>query len=179
MSPKGRQLILGLGSNLGDRPQNIADAITALSLIPGTQVLACSQVIDTDPVGFQDQGNFLNCCIAIICNLDAGDLLQKTLGIELALGRVRTENKNGPRVIDIDLLFDVAGECESTELTLPHPRWKERGFVVIPLRQLLQEPTLANHREWISLKAEVDALTIGGAGLRVWQGPTPWIKTQP
>ena len=179
MSPQGRQLILGLGSNLGDRPQNIAKAMAALSLVPGIQVVACSNVIDSDPVGFKDQGNFLNCCIAITCDLNAGALLEATLAIEEALGRVRTENKNGPRVIDIDLLFDEAGEHESPELTLPHPRWKERGFVVIPLRQLLQEPTLANHRGWISLKAEVDALTIRGAGLRVWQGPTPWIKTQP
>ena len=100
----GRQYLLGLGGNLGDRAQFIAEAIEAISRLPGTQVLAISQAVDSDPVGFTDQGNFLNICIAITYNGKAHEFLANSLQIEQKLRRVHTI-KDGPRTIDIDTLF--------------------------------------------------------------------------
>ena len=169
--------ILGRGSNLGDRADIIAQAISCLRDLPETQVLAISEAVDSDPVGYADQPNFLNLCLAITCNLNPDELLAKTLEIERQLGRERTALRNGPRTLDIDLLFYEGGAWDSPTVTLPHPRWSSRGFVVIPLGNLLQDPVLAKHPAWTSLAAEVRSLSVGGQGLRAWQGPTPWSKT--
>ena len=169
--------ILGLGSNLGDRADILAQAIGRLRQVPGLMVLAISEAVDSDPVGYADQPNFLNLCLAVTCDLNPDELLAKTLEIERALGRVRTANRNGPRTLDIDLLFYEGGAWDSPTVTLPHPRWSSRSFVVIPLSNLLQDPVLAKHPTWASLAAEVRSLPVGGQGLRAWQGPTPWNKT--
>lgn len=169
--------ILGLGSNLGDRADILAQAIARLRQVPGLMVLAISEAVDSDPVGYADQPNFLNLCLAITCDLNPDELLAKTLDIERQLGRERTANRNGPRTIDIDLLFYEGGAWDSPTVTLPHPRWSSRSFVVIPLSNLLQDPALAKHPAWASLAAEVRSLSVGGQGLRAWQGPTPWSKT--
>jgi 2-amino-4-hydroxy-6-hydroxymethyldihydropteridine diphosphokinase len=169
--------ILGLGSNLGDRADIIAQAIELLGELPGARVLAISEAVDSDPVGYVDQPKFLNLCLAISCDLNPDELLARTLEIERQLGRERTANRNGPRTLDIDLLFYEGGTWDSPTVTLPHPRWSSRGFVVIPLSNLLQDPVLAKHPAWTSLAAEVRPLSLGGQGLRAWQGPTPWSKT--
>jgi 2-amino-4-hydroxy-6-hydroxymethyldihydropteridine diphosphokinase len=169
--------ILGLGSNLGDRADIIAQAIELLGELPGARILAVSEAVDSDPVGYADQPNFLNLCLAISCDLNPDELLARTLEIERQLGRERTANQNGPRTLDIDLLFYEGGAWDSPTVTLPHPRWSSRGFVVIPLSNLLQDPVLAKHPAWTSLAAEVRSLSLGGQGLRAWQGPTPWSKT--
>ncbi len=169
--------ILGLGSNLGDRADIIGQAIELLGKLPETRILAISEAVDSDPVGYADQPNFLNLCLAITCGFNPDELLAQTLAIEHLLGRERSPNRNGPRTLDIDLLFYEGGAWNSPTVTLPHPRWSSRGFVVIPLRNLLQDPVLAKHPAWTSLAAEVRSLSVGGQGLRAWQGPTPWSKT--
>ena len=169
--------ILGLGSNLGERADLLAQAITRLGELPGIRILAISEAVDSDPVGYADQPNFLNLCLAISCGLNPDELLAQTLEIERQLGRERTANRNGPRTLDIDLLFYEGGAWSSPAVTLPHPRWSSRGFVVIPLSNLLQDTFLAKHPTWGSLAAEVRSLPVGGQGLRAWQGPTPWSKT--
>jgi 2-amino-4-hydroxy-6-hydroxymethyldihydropteridine diphosphokinase len=174
-SPK--HTILGLGSNLGDRADIIAQAIELLGELPGARILAISEAVDSDPVGYADQPDFLNLCLAISCDLNPDELLARTLEIERQLGRERTANQNGPRTLDIDLLFYEGGAWESPTVTLPHPRWSSRGFVVIPLSNLLQSPVLAKVPAWASLSAEVRSLPVGDQGLRAWQGPTPWSKT--
>ena len=177
MKGSPQHTILGLGSNLGDRADIIAQAIELLGKLPETRVLAISGAVDSDPVGYADQPNFLNLCLAITCEFNPDELLVKTLEIERELGRERTSNRNGPRTLDIDLLFYEGGAWDSPTVTLPHPRWSSRGFVVIPLRNLLQGPALAKIPAWVSLAAEVRSLPVGGQGLRAWQGPTPWSKT--
>lgn len=172
----GCQYLLGLGSNLGDRADFIAKAIAAIGQIPQLQILAISEAVDSDPVGYKEQGNFLNICIAITYVGTALDLLQSTLKIEESLGRVRSI-KDGPRTVDIDILYKEGADEQSANLTIPHPRWRERGFVVIPLRHLLQSPALANNQTWDFLRAEVAHLSVGTEGLRKWQGPTPWMKS--
>lgn len=171
------QYILGLGSNLGDRADILAQAIGHLGKLPGTRIMAISEAVDSDPVGYADQPNFLNLCLAISCELNPDELLARTLEIERQLGRERSANRNGPRTLDIDLLFYEEGAWDSPTVTLPHPRWSSRSFVVIPLRNLLQDLALAKHPTWTSLAAEVRSLSLGGEGLRAWQGPTPWSKT--
>lgn len=177
MSRTPLHYILGLGSNLGARADLLAHAIRSIGMIPGVQVLAVSQAVDSDPVGYADQPNFLNLCLAIVSDKNPDELLTETLEIERKLGRERTANRNGPRTLDIDLLFYEGGSWESPTVTLPHPRWSSRGFVILPLRNLLQDPALAKHPAWGSLAAEVRALPVGDHGLRPWQGPTPWSKT--
>jgi 2-amino-4-hydroxy-6-hydroxymethyldihydropteridine diphosphokinase len=171
------QYILGLGSNLGERADLLAQAITLIGELPGTRILAVSGAVDSDPVGYADQPNFLNLCLAIVCDSNPDELLAETLEIERKLGRERTANRNSPRTLDIDLLFYEGGAWESPAVSLPHPRWSSRGFVILPLRNLLQDPALAKHPAWGSLAAEVRALPVGDHGLRPWQGPTPWSKT--
>jgi len=168
-----RQFLLGLGSNLGDRVYYIEQAIQGLAKLPSAKILAVSEAFDSDPVGYQDQGNFLNICLSISCDLNPQDLLAQAMEIERGLGRVRMV-KDGPRTVDIDLLFSETGVVDLPELTLPHPRWAERGFVILPLRHLLQAPALAKDPTWDWLRAKVATLPVDGSGLRPWQGPTPW-----
>lgn len=172
-----RQFILGLGSNLGDRADILGQAIGLLGNLPETRIIAISEAVDSDPVGYADQPNFLNICLAITCVFNPDELLAETLKIERQLGRQRTANRNGPRTLDIDLLFYEGGAWESPTVSLPHPRWSSRSFVVIPLGNLLQAPALAKVPAWVSLATEVRSLPVGGQGLRAWQGPTPWSKT--
>ena len=177
MNRAARQYILGLGSNLGERADLLASAIARLGELPGVRILAISEAVDSDPVGYTNQPNFLNLCLAIVCDKNPDELLTETLEIERQLGRERTANRNGPRTLDIDLLFYEEGKWHSPTVTLPHPRWSSRGFVILPLRNLLQDPALAKHPAWGSLAAEVRSLPVGDHGLRPWQGPTPWSKT--
>ena len=172
-----QHFILGLGSNLGDRANILGRAIELLGKLPETRIWAISEAVDSDPVGYTDQPNFLNLCLSIVCSFNPDELLARTLEIERHLGRERSANRNGPRTLDIDLLFYEGGAWDSPTVTLPHPRWSSRGFVVIPLSNLLQDPALAKHPAWTSLAAEVRSLSVGGQGLRAWQGPTPWSKT--
>jgi 2-amino-4-hydroxy-6-hydroxymethyldihydropteridine diphosphokinase len=173
---EGRQFLLGLGSNIGNRADFIGQSIKKIGQIPGVQILAISQAYDSDPVGYADQPNFLNLCIAITYKENAESLLHETAKIESELGRLRTI-KDGPRTIDIDLLFNEGEVIQSHSLTLPHPRWSERSFVVYPLRQILQSAILAKETRWDWLRAEVAQITIGSEGLRLWNGPTPWNST--
>ena len=172
-----RQFLLGLGSNIGNRTEFITHAIDKISHIPGLRLLAISDAFDSDPVGYLNQPNFINLCIAIIYNDKPESLLRETAKVESELGRTRTV-KNGPRTVDIDLLFCEQEIIRTDKLTLPHPRWRERGFVIYPLRQILQSPALVNETSWDWLRQEVAQINISNEGLRLWNGPTPWNSTK-
>ena len=128
-------VILGLGSNLGDKRKNLNTAVHALSLLPNTQIKNVSAIYKTKPVGFDDQDDFLNAAVCIETELSPHAILGACLGIEASMGRVRF-HKNGPRTIDIDVLIYESYFSDSFELTLPHPRIKERAFVMVPLLDL-------------------------------------------
>jgi 2-amino-4-hydroxy-6-hydroxymethyldihydropteridine diphosphokinase len=130
--------VIGIGTNMGDRYKNINDAVKAISLLPGTSILEASHIYETKPVGFQEQGDFLNAAILVGTNMSPMALLGACLGIEAAFGRIRTV-KNGPRILDLDLLLYEGMKSESFELTLPHPRILERAFVMVPLKDLYPE----------------------------------------
>lgn len=126
---------LGIGTNIGNRLQNLIDAVEALSLLPLTKVVEVSNVYETEPVGFADQSDFLNIVVSVSTELTAHNLLGAALGIEAGMGRVRYI-KNGPRIIDVDLLMYGKEEYNTKTLVLPHPRMLERNFVLKPLLDL-------------------------------------------
>jgi 2-amino-4-hydroxy-6-hydroxymethyldihydropteridine diphosphokinase len=133
---------LGLGSNLGDRLVNLRLAIGALP--PQMEILAKSPVYETPPWGYAEQGAFLNQVVKVETYLEPEPLLKHLKRLEVALGRVPSF-PNGPRSIDLDILFYDERVIESPPLVIPHPRLHERGFVLVPLNDLapdLRHPLL-------------------------------------
>ncbi|MBQ3150265.1 MAG: 2-amino-4-hydroxy-6-hydroxymethyldihydropteridine diphosphokinase [Clostridia bacterium] len=127
---------IGLGTNIGDRLSNLQFAVDSFLLLPKTQVLSVSEVYETEPVGaVTDQPKFLNAVLLIETDLSPLTVLGACLGIEAAAGRKRLV-KDGPRVLDLDLLFYENVKSETAELTLPHPRIMQRAFVLVPLNDL-------------------------------------------
>lgn len=130
-----RKALIGIGSNIGDRKAHIETAIEALNHIPSVKVLRVSSLYETSPWGYVNQDNFYNGVIEVETSLSANGLLGVCLGIEAGVGRIRGI-KNGPRILDLDLLLYEGTESTTAELTLPHPRMFERDFVLIPLKEL-------------------------------------------
>ena len=128
-------ILLGLGSNFGDREGNIRQAINILATTPGIGIDRMSSLYATEPVGVTDQPEFLNAVISITTNLPPGDLLKICLSIEAELGRIR-QQRWGPRNIDIDILLYNDIILDLNWLTLPHPCLHERAFVLIPLQEI-------------------------------------------
>ena len=124
---------LGLGSNVGDREENLRAAIERLRAV--VQVLRISPVYETDPVEFTEQRRFLNLVVEAETELFPMQLLTRTARVERELGRVRTVAK-GPRTIDIDILLYGKTAVRSGRLEIPHPRMAERRFVLAPLADL-------------------------------------------
>jgi 2-amino-4-hydroxy-6-hydroxymethyldihydropteridine diphosphokinase len=152
-----RQAILGLGSNLGDRATMLASARYTLGELPGTRLLAASPVYETEPVGLREQPMFLNQVVAVETVLSPQGLLRACLDLEHEHGRER-DILNGPRTLDIDLLFYEDLRFHTPDLELPHPRWRERAFVVAPLVDLLTDGSLATEACWDELRREALAL---------------------
>ena len=134
---------LALGSNIGDARQNLDDAVAALNLVPGIEVESVSAYYITKPWGVEDQPDFVNACLCVKTNLSPQALLGVCLGIEAGMGRVRMI-KNGPRIIDIDVLLYNDIYINTSELILPHPRMHEREFVLIPLLDIAKEGKVLN-----------------------------------
>jgi len=124
---------LALGSNLGDRLTNLKEAIAALT--PQTDVKAKSQVYETPPWGYQEQPKFLNQVVRAKTYLEPEQLLKHLKRLEVALGR-KESFPNGPRLIDIDILFYDDLVLKTPALVIPHPRLHERAFVLMPLMDI-------------------------------------------
>jgi 2-amino-4-hydroxy-6-hydroxymethyldihydropteridine diphosphokinase len=135
---------LSLGSNLGNRLQNIKNAIKAINNLPGTGIIKTSKYYETEPFGVPDkQSKYINCCIKIATELTPLDLLRSCLAIEKKLGRTR-EYRFCPRTIDIDILI-YGNEFRNEEnLTLPHPRLRKRAFVLVPLNDICENMIFGN-----------------------------------
>lgn len=153
--------ILGLGSNIGDKPAAIADAIRRLEADPQIAVLARSRLFRTPPWGVTDQDDFANACVGIATKLTPHALLDRCQAIENAMGRVRTRHW-GPRAIDVDILVMGAARLHAPDLVIPHPRITERAFVLAPLADI------------------APGLVIGGKPVSAWlaevdsSGVAPW-----
>lgn len=130
--------VLSLGTNLGDRKRNIEKAIEAINSIPYTDVIKCSSIYETEPVGYARQDNFYNIVAYVESQFDAHEMLGICLGIEAGFGRVRGI-KNGPRTLDIDLILGDCGDIDTYNLQLPHPRYHQRRFVLEPMLQIFPE----------------------------------------
>ena len=124
---------LGLGSNMGDRQDNLDRALGFLS--PRLRIEKVSSVYDTEPIGNINQPHFLNLVCQVYTRLAPSELLTLAKGIEKKLGRV-FGRPNTPRPIDIDILFYGDQVIETPELVIPHPRLTERAFVLIPLAEI-------------------------------------------
>jgi 2-amino-4-hydroxy-6-hydroxymethyldihydropteridine diphosphokinase len=139
-----RRVFLGLGSNLGDRAEQLRAAIAALP-----DVHAVSPVYETAPVGGpQDQGRFLNLVVELRTSLTARELLTWCQRLEQAAARVRTV-KDGPRTLDVDVLWIDGETVAEPDLLVPHPRMFDRAFVLAPLQALAPDVVPADWAERI------------------------------
>jgi 2-amino-4-hydroxy-6-hydroxymethyldihydropteridine diphosphokinase len=127
---------LGLGSNLGDRRRNLEAALEALRAHPQIAVSAVSSFLETDPVGGPPgQGKFLNAAAGIETDLAPEALLEELKRVERTLGR-KPGPRWGPREIDLDILLYSDTILETGTLVIPHPRMRERRFVLEPLAEI-------------------------------------------
>lgn len=158
------RVYLGLGSNLGERAHNIEAAISHLR--EKVAVDAISSLYETEPVGYAAQPRFLNAVCAGTTELSPEALLALVKDIEAQMGRKPTF-RYGPRLIDIDILFYDGLILETPALTIPHPRLRERAFVLVPLLELapqLRHPVFS--KTIAQMAAEVD----GKEGVQLWAG---------
>ena len=128
---------VALGSNLGDREENLRTALKHLQE-NGVEVIKTSTFIETEPYGVTDQPGFVNAVCQVETELAPLELLRLLLSIEQEMGRVRLR-RWGERNIDLDLLLYEDAVLESEELTLPHPDMQNRDFVLLPLAEIAGE----------------------------------------
>ena len=127
---------VGLGANLGDRERTLREAVDALGAGEGIEVVAVSTLRETEPVGVGPQPRFLNGAAALDTTLESRELLDRLLDVEQRFGRVRVPGEHGPRTLDLDLLLYGDARIDEPGLTVPHPRLRERRFVLEPLAEL-------------------------------------------
>lgn len=129
------QYIISVGTNLGDKKQNIENAINAINNIPYTDVIKVSSIYQTEPVGFLRQDDFYNIVLCVESKFEPHEMLGICMGIESGFGRIRGL-KNGPRILDLDLILAENQEINTANLIVPHPRYHERRFVLEPLLEI-------------------------------------------
>ncbi len=177
---------LGLGSNLGRREENLGAAIQRLSdgpastlgHSPGTatqgtnaiKILRSSSVYQTSPWGLKDQPDFLNCVLEVETQLPPAGLLERAKEVEEILGR-QPGLRNGPRLIDVDILLYGSAVVEQPDLQIPHPRLHLRAFALIPLAEL--EPELIHPILNLTV-GQLAQRVDGREGVKAW-GPPPVV----
>lgn len=154
-----KNVYLGLGSNVGDRAAMLRQAVKSLNA-SGVEVVRTSSVYETEPMELREQNWFLNMAAACRTELFPLQLLQRLKKIETSLGRKRTVAK-GPRTIDIDIILYAQSVMSMPALEIPHPRFRERRFVLAPLAEIA--PTL---RDPVTKKTMAELLA-GTAGQKV------------
>lgn len=133
---KENSIFLSLGSNLGNRAKNLQTAIDEISKF--ADIKSKSSIYETSPMGYKDQGYFLNQVIEVLSALTPLEMIFRIEEIEHKMGRVR-EIENGPRPIDIDILFYGETILNNPNLQIPHPGIEKRKFVLIPLEEISPE----------------------------------------
>jgi 2-amino-4-hydroxy-6-hydroxymethyldihydropteridine diphosphokinase len=147
-------VFLALGSNLGEREENLESAISALQA--QGELLAKSRIYETEPVGYEDQPAFLNQVCKVAMKYSPTELLEVTQRIERELGRKPTF-PSGPRIIDIDVLFYGERIIHTTNVDIPHPKIPERRFVLVPMCDIA--PNLIHPELGKSMRELVDEST--------------------
>ena len=146
----GTQAYLALGSNLGDRLENLREAVRLLGETDGIDIVRSSRIYETEPIG-PPQPAYLNAVIEIETTRSPHELLEAGLAVEDELGRLRVE-RWGPRTIDVDVLTYDEQVVDEPDLQIPHPRMHERGFVLVPLGELVADPMLPGGRRRSALR---------------------------
>jgi 2-amino-4-hydroxy-6-hydroxymethyldihydropteridine diphosphokinase len=128
------ECVIALGSNLGDREDNLRRAISAIGA--QARLVALSSVYETEPMYREDQGPFLNCVLVVETDLGPVALLEWLKDAERKMGRDQKAARNAPRVIDMDILFYGDEVVSGPALQVPHPGIQERAFVLVPLNEV-------------------------------------------
>jgi len=166
---------IALGSNLDDPAARVTAAVDALDHLPDTRVVARSSLYETRPWGVTDQPNFINAVASIDTSLGARQLLDALLDLEIAQGRHRdSEQRWGPRRLDLDLLLYDELTMDTDGLTLPHPRMHERAFVLVPLLEMDPELSVPGRGSVAGLLATVGTggiVQLPGDGVSTGVGP--------
>ncbi|WED22370.1 2-amino-4-hydroxy-6-hydroxymethyldihydropteridine diphosphokinase [Vibrio sp. JC009] len=155
---------IAIGSNLNDPETQALNAIEALKSLPCSEFLIASSLYSSTPMGPQDQPEYINAVAIIETELTPLELLDCTQAIELEHGRVRKEERWGPRTLDLDILLYGDEVIDSGRLTVPHYGMKEREFVLYPLAEIAPSLKLPCGTELSQLLETVDR-----NGLRIWQ----------
>ena len=163
MTTEAVAVYFGLGSNMGDRQQNLSRALELLS--PRLQMGQVSSLYDTEPMGNVNQPRFLNLVCQVFTKLAPMALLTLAKGIELKLGRTPGPT-NAPRPIDIDILFYGNRVIATPKLVIPHPRLSERAFALVPLAEIA--PDLAHPVSGKTVKELLED-TPGKQGVLRWE----------
>jgi 2-amino-4-hydroxy-6-hydroxymethyldihydropteridine diphosphokinase len=150
-----RQVVLALGTNLGDRLANLQAGVDHLSAAPALRVSAVSAVFETAPVGGPPQPDYLNAVLLADSELPALQILRLSQDAEQALRRVR-DQRWGPRTLDVDLIACDDEVSSDPELTLPHPRAHQRAFVLLPWLDVDAGARLVGFGPVADLLAQVD-----------------------
>jgi 2-amino-4-hydroxy-6-hydroxymethyldihydropteridine diphosphokinase len=132
---------IGIGSNVGDRMAFVRRAVEELAAHPALEVEATSSLYETSPIGGPPQRSFINVVVRIATDLDARGLLGCCQAVERRLGRQPSDIRWGPRVVDLDILLYDQDKIGETDLEIPHPRIRERRFVLVPLLEIDPEVT--------------------------------------
>ncbi len=128
-----RRAVLSIGSNLGERRNNLQGAVNSLADTPEVWVTAVSPVYETEPVESPEGSrDFLNAIVLLDTTLSARTLLERALAVESAYGREHGGERNAPRTLDVDLIVLGDRRADEEDLVLPHPRAGERAFVLVP-----------------------------------------------
>ncbi len=159
--------IVGLGANIGDPAARLSAARQALAALPDTVLMRASSLYRTAPVGYTEQPDFLNAVCWLKTDLAPAALAAALFALEQRLGRVRGALRDGPRVIDLDLLYYEGVESEGPNLRLPHPRLHERAFVLYPWAEILPDFRIPG-------QGVVRELCAGVEGQRVERLPGAW-----
>lgn len=156
---------LSLGSNTGDRIRHLRKARAAIRRLPGAGIVGCSAVYETEPVDVPARfagKKFLNAVVVVRSSLTPEVMAKRLLAIERACGR-RRSMKNAPRSIDIDMVYAGCVRLRTSSLTIPHPRWASRRFVVEPLAEL--RPSLVLPGKRLCVKSVLDRLPVRPAAV--------------
>jgi 2-amino-4-hydroxy-6-hydroxymethyldihydropteridine diphosphokinase len=138
---EAHEVFLGLGTNLGDRRENLLSALRLLGGMKGMEIREVSSVYETEPWGVLDQPGFLNMVAVAHTSRDPRGVLDACREVEEEMGRIR-DRKWGPRIIDVDILLYNDIQLEQEDLVIPHPHMLEREFVLVPLLELRPEISL-------------------------------------
>jgi 2-amino-4-hydroxy-6-hydroxymethyldihydropteridine diphosphokinase len=145
--------LIALGSNLQQPQVQVSKAIQVLSQTAGLNLLKASSLYATAPVGYDNQPDFINAVVQMSTGIPAPQLMQLLLTIEQTFGRERPF-PNAPRILDLDLLDYDGMQMATEQLTLPHPRMHERGFVILPLAEIVPDFILPQGKTVVEWAAE-------------------------